>query len=204
MNIFFIRHGESEHNKFLKEFREAKNTGLPFTKSVESRDLPLTPDGREHIEKALKNLPDHIDRFYCSNHIRTRESADIVQKKYPHQIYQIDERINAAFLGSLDHKTPLDIEEITGMDFERKIKDDTFDFHVWGGESAGDVHNRVVDFLRDVCKAGAENVVVVTSLEVIKSVYKILCSDKAPDIMRYIAAKNGSVHRFVITLSDLK
>jgi broad specificity phosphatase PhoE len=116
----------------------------------DSRDLPLTDEGREQIKNIIKKLPESIDVFYCSDHIRTKQSADIIQEKYPATPYIIDKRINASFSGSLDHKSFDEMTAETGIDFQKAINDDTFDFRPWGGESATDVHARVRSFLEDL------------------------------------------------------
>lgn len=203
MKIFFIRHGESEHNKAIREQGELRKSGAGSTKAVDSRDLPLTDEGKEQIQNALEKLPDAAGAFYCGDHIRTKQTADIVQSKYPEITYTIDPRINAAFCGSLDHKSFDEMQELTGIDFQKQVNDDTFDYRPWGGESAADVHNRVADFLLEICAKGDEHVIVVSSVEVIRSVYKVLFGDKAPTIMKYIRVKNGSVHEFDIEKQDL-
>lgn len=202
MNIYFVRHGESEHNQHLRE------STLGLTKpgsatAIDSRDLPLTHEGKEQIHKLLPKLPEGIDAFICSNHIRTKETADIIQSKYPDQPYVIDERINALFLGSLDHKTFEEMFEITGIDFQKAINDEIADFRPYGGESNTDIESRVFEFLKDLLDNSYQNVVVVGSVETIKSVYKILFAHKAPNLMRALRIKNGSIHQFKISSIDI-
>lgn len=195
-----IRHGESEHNKFLREATEQKKTGQGSSSPVDSRDLPLTEEGIEQINKVLQKLPNHIDVFYCSNHIRTKQSADLIQEKYSEVPYNIDERINASFCGELDHKSFDEMKELTGVDFQKAINDDTFDFHPWGGESASDVHTRVQGFLKELLDTHTdETILVVASVESIKSTYHNLFKDIAPTLTRHLRIKNGSLHEFIIT-----
>ncbi len=193
MKLYFIRHGESEHNQALSE------RGL-VSSIPEKRDLPLTDEGIAQIEKILTKLPDTIDVFYCSDHIRTRQSADILQKKYPATPYTIDARINASFGGEFDHKSFDEIKKITGIDFQRAVNDDTFDYRPWGGECAADVHARVKDFLHDmIVKHEHETIIVVGSVESIKSAYHNLFQKYAPNLVRALRIKNGTIHEFNIT-----
>ncbi len=195
-----IRHGESEHNKHLRELTEHKKSGTGSSSPVDSRDLPLTEEGIEQIKKVLQKLPDSIDVFYCNNHIRTKQSADIIQEKYLDVPYVIDERMNASFCGALDHKSFDEMQEITGIDFQKTINDDTFNFHPWGGESAADVHMRVQGFLKELLtKHPDEVVLVVASVESIKSTYHNLFAKTAPTLLRHLRIKNGSLHEFVMT-----
>jgi broad specificity phosphatase PhoE len=204
MKLYMIRHGESEHNKFLRDATENKKSGIGSSSSVDSRDLPLTEEGIEQIKKVMQKLPDHIDFFYCSEHIRTQQSADIMQEKYPNIPYQIDKRMNASFCGELDHKSFDEMQEFTGIDFQKAINDDTFDFRPWGGESAKDIHSRVKDFLRELLEEHADDVIlIVASVESIKSTYYNLFGDIAPTLTRYLRIKNGSLHEFTITKDNI-
>ena len=204
MKLFLVRHGESEHNRKIRDNATAVKQGLTPESFPDARDLPLTPEGIEQITKTLEKLPAVIDGFYSSDHIRTRQSADGIQEKYPDHPYLVDARINASFGGSLDHHPISTMQELTGIDFKKAIDDDTFDFTPWDGENAEMVHARVRSFLEDLFSKNYQTVVVVTSLEVIKSVYKILFGDKALDIVRSIRAKNGTVHEFHIESRDIE
>lgn len=200
MKIYFIRHGESEHNKLMREMIPGAKKDTGIASPVDSRDLPLTEEGKIQIQHILNKIKEDIDALYCGESIRTRSSAEIIcdtKKVSP----IIDPRINATFCGELDHRSFDEMKELTGVDFEKQIKNGTYDFSAWGGETFQEVHNRVKDFLIDIVSRYTDDqiIVVVASVESITPVYNILFGKISPTIHTVIRIKNGSLHEFNIT-----
>lgn len=200
MKLIMIRHGESEHNKLMREMTIGARKDTGIASPVDSRDLPLTDEGREQIVKITEKIPQGKIVLFCGNHLRTKESAAIIAEITEVSV-TVEPRINAAFSGSLDHKSFDEMKEITGIDFQKQVKDGTYDFSAWGGESSVAVTERVRQFLREACESSGDDAVVVAvaSVESITPVYDILFGRVSPTLPRHIRVRNGSLHEFNIT-----
>jgi phosphoserine phosphatase len=67
MNIYFIRHGESEGNQ--KKFHQGE-------------DVPMSEKGIDQANRVAKRLKEKdINVIYASPHVRTRQTADIISKE---------------------------------------------------------------------------------------------------------------------------
>ena len=76
----------------------------------------------------------------------------------------------------------------------------TYDYTKWGGDSWKTIFDRIDSFFKELKENNGDNkiIVCVTSSGVIRMTYKLLLSDKAPDITQHIKIENGSVHKFII------
>ena len=64
MNIYLVRHGESEGN---------------LNKTHQGENAPLSDKGMEQVARLTKRLKDKkIDLIYASPHLRTKQSAEII------------------------------------------------------------------------------------------------------------------------------
>ncbi len=195
-----IRHGESEHNKIMREMTLGARKDTGITSPVDSRDLPLTDEGKEQISRISEKIKGNIAALYCGEHIRTRESAAIISDKIGATVIP-DSRINAAFCGTLDHKSFEEMKEITGIDFQKQVKDGAYDFSPWGGESSAAVEDRVRQFLATLLETHDDGatIVAVASVESIVPVYTALFGHISPTLPRHIRVRNGSLHEFHIS-----
>lgn len=75
MSLFFLRHGNT--------YSEAYSEGLfdDISVSDASRMIPLSESGKIQVETVV--LPDDIDVIVISDSLRTRQTAEILQKKQP-------------------------------------------------------------------------------------------------------------------------
>lgn len=135
MKIYLARHGESEGN--------IKNIFYGRT------DFPLTEKGREEAEKLGKEIALYeIDRCYSSTLIRARHTAEIALKDREMPLSLHDELMEQ------------DMGEWECVQFDDIVKDPVKDgpelIRFWakvcvpGGESFGDVKNRVKPLIEKI------------------------------------------------------
>ncbi len=86
MRLFFMRHGQAEHNRFF------------LINESNQRISNLTPQGREEVSKNAQELKEEInlDIIYCSPLKRCRQTAKIVKKEQnnPQLKIKIDKRLS--------------------------------------------------------------------------------------------------------------
>jgi probable phosphoglycerate mutase len=126
MNVYCMRHGESEYNV------------LGLCNDDPRREVRLTEQGRRQAQAAadaLKDVP--IERVYCSELPRTRETAEIVNR---HHCVPIDIRsaIN-------DIRSGCDGEPVEH--YFRAIAHDPLHARSGDGESLMDHKRRILGFL---------------------------------------------------------
>jgi len=203
MKIFLIRHGETDVNRILNHGVTGPMHNEPVTfKEGDDTDVTLNIYGRAHAEEAAKKLPDHIDKIYSSSLLRAKETAEIIAKTKGLDVSAIVFRPELVEynMGSLE-----------GLSLEKKIEVAggkmwgsnllcTYDYTKWGGDSWKTLYNRLDSFFKEMKINNDEEkiIVCVTSAGVIRIAYKLLLSDKAPDITQHIKIENGSVHEFII------
>ena len=198
MKIFFIRHGESEHNKYLKDLKKVENPVV--VEKIHTTEVSLSEEGRQQIVDLAKQLPDQVDRIFTSNHMRVQESADIlIQQKYPGVPVELREDLRECSMGELDGMTLEMQDEKMGRSFSDALNTNTYDFTPFGGESSKQFDTRVRSFLQDVASKPYEQIIVVTSNGFIKSVYNILLGKIIVNVLQHIRVKNATVHEFHIT-----
>jgi broad specificity phosphatase PhoE len=176
MNLYFIRHGETDFNK------EHRLQGVQF-------DEPLNADGIAAMNDLVKVLPTDFEVIYASSLKRVMMSAEIISKAVHKPIIVNDDLIEKS-VGSLAGKT---WDEIPNSDDLHK-KDSLleYDYRPFGGESVDDVKERFSHFI-EAAKRSNKSALVVTSIGVIRIAYRILLGKEGK-----IEVKNASVHTFQI------
>jgi broad specificity phosphatase PhoE len=133
MNLYCVRHGQSEGNINPEAYYQ-----MPEWK------IPLTAEGKKQAENVGKNLSD-IDSFYMisSPYVRARETATIIKKqiKTIYSYYQESPLIIERAWGNLR-------DEVNQFK-TREERNHLFDFYrrPTGGESFADVYQRAFVFL---------------------------------------------------------
>ena len=177
MNVYIIRHGESETNK------KGLWTGWS--------DVHLTDAGIEQAKNVgdfLKNIS--FDKIYSSDLARAKETAE---NALPGRSYETSELLREFNVGSLQNK-PLSV--IT--DHERHIIAED-GYVIFGGESKITFNSRVHTFMKELESLAAENVAVFTHngwlrtfLDTVLGTYitrkKVCCNNCTTGIFEY---KNG-------------
>lgn len=168
MDIYFIRHGETEANV---EERLQGHT-----------DTPLTTAGKDHAKNVAANLePSDPDILISSPLKRSLDTAKLVAQEL-----------------KVDIKMDSDLMEICYGDWEEASKNELSETEAWNhrvedkynfehpgkyngvpGQSYADIYERVSEFCADLSKTD-ETVVVVTHLGVLRNTKKYFegCSDQ--------------------------
>lgn len=145
MNIYFVRHGETEWNK------EGRLQGW--------LNSELTENGKSQAALLRDQLSITFDKVYSSPSKRAMDTAKILTNN--EQSILVDDRLKEIHLGSWQGRLISDIQQEDADRYkvycgspEQYIPDH--------GESLEQLKERMGDFYRDCQKAEAENIVVVT------------------------------------------
>lgn len=177
MNIYFVRHGETEENKKKAYYGKM--------------DISLNQCGIEQGSRASRYL-NHLkfSRAYVSQRIRTHEMARIILKDNKCKVIE-DKRINEMNLGVFEGKTYSEIQNLYPVQWEL-WKTKWKEYAPPDGESYNTVYNRVYSFMEEIKECNEENIIVVTHGGVIRTVYCYILGGSL-DFFWKFASKNGDV-----------
>ncbi len=203
MKLYLIRHGETDANRILNHGVTGPMHNEPVTfNEGDDTDISLNIYGRTHATDAAKTLPDHIDKLYSSPLLRAKETAEIIARAKGLDTLSILLRpelveYNAGTLEGLSLEKK--IEVAGGRTWGSGLLCD-YDYTKWGGDSWKTIYNRLDSFFTELKDLNNDDkvVVCVTSSGIIRMAYKLLLSDKAPDLTQHLKIENGSVHKFII------
>ncbi len=172
MKIYFVRHGQSESNK------KGTLTG--------HMDVSLSEEGIEQAKKASLELSSDFHHIYCSDLIRCKQTAEILNKKLNLSI-TYDSRLRERNFGSLAGKTWNELgEELREID-----KNQEYDYRPHGGEHVDDVKIRIFSCIEEIkIKHSNKKILIVTSGGVIRLLHKELHGQTFDNV------ENSSVHEF--------
>lgn len=179
MKIYVVRHGLTNSNK---------------TKRLNGQriDEPLEPEGIIEVEEASQNLPDGIAKIYASPMTRTRQTAEILNKKLNLEISYHPELMEVDF-GAFTQRSWLDIIEEFGEDSLTSYRSQQYDFTSHGGDSAKKVHTRVKKILAQIKESHPrENILIVAHGGIVRALYYMYHGQEIEGV------KNASVHEFEI------
>lgn len=177
MNIYLVRHGETEHNK----------SGFYYGKI----DTELNSNGREQgdkVKQILKNID--IDKVYVSERKRTYEMAKLALGDRECEIVK-DLRVNETDFGDFEGRTYEEIKELYPkecMEWEKNWKE----FVPPNGESYIKLYSRIKNFMDDIKEKQYENVMVVTHSGVIRAIYCYIMNENL-DLFWKFSCKNGDI-----------
>lgn len=177
MNIYFLRHGQTEEN--------IKGTYYG------SLDVGLGEKGIEEAKEAssiLKNIA--FDRVYTSGLKRTIETADIVIGQGTYEIIK-DSRINEKSFGIFEGKTYEEIGDLYPKELEKWTNNWKY-YCPEGGESYEMFYKRVKSFMDEIKETSLENILVITHGGVIRAVYCYILEENLDFYWRF-ASKNGDL-----------
>ncbi len=130
-------------------------------------DIALSEDG--HAEMAQRRLPFCFPRVYASPMLRARQTAEALGLADP----VLDTRLVEQNWGAWEGLTRAEILARDGKDaFVKAGSDKGEAFRPGGGESTGELHARVADFLKDVARQDSD-AVVVAHLGVLRAAYTL-------------------------------
>lgn len=174
MKIYFIRHGQTEHNQ-----RKVVTGHI---------DVPLTQEGIKQMQKTKEEVPEDFFEIYSSDLIRCKQTAEIINQKLNLQIIY-DSRLKERDFGSLAGKNIKEIDP-TG-EISRKDYNQEYDYRPYGGESVEDVKKRLFSFIKEITEVKKDKkILVITSGGIIRLLHNILNGEVYEEI------QNSSVHEF--------
>ncbi|KGO14222.1 alpha-ribazole phosphatase [Clostridium botulinum] len=183
MNIYLIRHGETEQNKRKNFYGKL--------------DVELNEKGEEQSYKVGELLKDiEFNKIYISDRKRTRETAEIIlernkfYEKEKNIIYK-DERINEIDFGIFEGKSYEEIGSLYPKEQEKWEKD-WKNFPPPKGESAVVFYNRVENFMKHIQKEEDGNYLIVTHGGVIRMIYSYILQNNI-DFYWNFASRNGDI-----------
>jgi len=176
MILHFVRHGQTDFNI------SHRLQGIAI-------DEPLNETGTKEMIDLLPHLPKDFEVIYSSPLKRVLMSAEIISKDSSKPIVTKTE-ISERDFGSLAGKTWDEIPN--GRELQAIDKQHKYDYRPYGGEAVEDVEKRLNNFFEDAKLSGYKSALVVSSIGIIRLVYKILKGEHVTEV------KNASVHTFEI------
>lgn len=162
MNLYFVRHGETEHNKNKCYY------GC-IDVSINDKGILQAKKGAER----LKNI--NFNKVYVSELKRTAQTANILLEGKRYNLIQ-DKRINETNFGVFEGKDYDELKKLYPEDWKLWCSD-WKNFIPPQGESYVQFYNRVKSFMDDILKLEEDNVLIVTHGGVIRSVYCYLLGE---------------------------
>jgi broad specificity phosphatase PhoE len=179
MKIFVVRHGLTSCNK----------RGVINGQGV---DECLEEEGVAQAETAAQIAPKHVTKIYASPMLRTKQTAEIINKVLEKEISYHPELMEVNF-GAFSQKSWKEIEEQYGEGMRKKYTSQNYDFTPYQGESVTNVHTRLKKMLQDIKANHAdEDVLIVTHGGIVRALYHIYHAKEIE------GAENASIHEFEI------
>lgn len=177
MNLYFLRHGETEFN--------ANNVYYG------TLDLHLNEEGKGQATRAGQLLQGiSFDRIFISERKRTLETASIVLDGEKIEFAK-DKRINELNFGIFEGKNYKEIQALYPDEY-KLWSDDWKGYAPPEGESYIQFYIRVKAFLDDIKKLNHENILIVTHGGVIRTVYCCVLGGNM-DFYWNFSSKNGDI-----------
>ncbi|QGU94413.1 alpha-ribazole phosphatase [Clostridium bovifaecis] len=155
MNIYLLRHGETEENA-KKSYYGGLDVG------ISEKGIRQCINVKKHIEGI------NFDRVYLSESKRAYQSAEIVLSDSKN--YIVDSRINELSFGEFEGKSYEDIKRLYPKE-EKKWRECWKSFSPPGGESYVELYGRVESFMKGIETIEEDNILVVTHGGIIRAVY---------------------------------
>eukprot|EP00316_Scyphosphaera_apsteinii_P009306 CAMPEP_0119315736 /NCGR_PEP_ID=MMETSP1333-20130426/36934_1 /TAXON_ID=418940 /ORGANISM="Scyphosphaera apsteinii, Strain RCC1455" /LENGTH=239 /DNA_ID=CAMNT_0007321181 /DNA_START=27 /DNA_END=743 /DNA_ORIENTATION=+ len=176
--LVIVRHGQSEANAMIEMRKRGDSSAMQAMRDAKRHDsmMRLTDLGRSQarsVGKWLRENAPPFDAFYCSQYVRTKETAAEMNlpNAHWHADLMIRERDQGVQDGSGDVKLGLDAEE------QFRMEKSPMYWQPIAGESMADVVVRVRHFLQTLStSAGGLRVIVVCHYRTIHA-FRILLED---------------------------
>lgn len=177
MNIYLVRHGETQSNNDKAYYGNL--------------DCGLTHNGKLQALAVKDKLSSvKFDGVFSSHMKRARETAEIILEDRNCKIVE-DKRAAEMNMGIFEGKKYEDLSKKYPEEWKAWC-DNWKSYEIPEGESYVDFYNRVRDFFEDILKFQGENILVVTHGGVIKSICAYILGDNF-DIFWKIGSKNGDI-----------
>lgn len=178
MNIYLLRHGETEHNK----------RGVYYGKT----DSHLNIKGIDEINRAKVILEGiNFNKVFISESMRTKQTYEIIFSGKESLKINIDKRINELDFGEFEGKS-YDYIKNTYPEECLNWENDWKGFIPPDGESYVQFYKRVKQFMDYIITLKEENVLIITHSGVIKSIYCYVLFENI-DLFWKFSSKNGDI-----------
>lgn len=177
MNIYLIRHGETEKNT-LKKYYGNLDVGLNERGKLQC----------EYLKEKLKNI--EFGKIYTSNMKRAIETANIIFDNRKEYIVK-DERLNEMNMGDFEGKSYEELEKLYPKEWKDWC-DNWKESSPPKGESYKMFYSRVKDFMEDILKEEDNNILIVAHGGVIKSIYTYILGGDF-DIFWKVSSRNAEL-----------
>ena len=146
IDIFLVRHGQSEGNKANTASRNNDNSFFtPEFKDKHSRVFRLTDNGIEQAKAAGKwlraNVPMPLDRFYVSDYIRAKETA--AHLDLPNACWRVEFHLRERDMALMDNCPEDEKKKLFALEHKQFTIDPFLSFPAGGGESIADLCQRL-------------------------------------------------------------
>lgn len=179
MELIFVRHGETQHNKQHQLMGQRIDDALDI-------------DGLHQAEELIKKLPKNTEVIFCSPLKRTRQTAEIISKHLNVPV-EISDYLKERDFGLLSGKTWEEINRLTGKDLHAVDEALHYDYGSFGGESIAQVKARLLKFLDMIKhKRKIKRAIVVTHFGL------IMIMDSLFPQKEHQSLGNVSVHKYKI------
>lgn len=175
--LAIMRHAESESNRHRQRLEKDGAREVYVSRDRRDADSPLTPLGREQAAGTGRWLDGHgpFDILYVSPHLRTRETAAIVQEQLRHPVpLVLEERIREREFGVLENLTKHGVRARYPEEVARKTLVGKYYYRPPGGESYPDVNLRLHSFLGTLVREHAGRKVLVVTHSVVVLLFRRL------------------------------
>ena len=177
MNIYLLRHGQTEENRRGTYYGDL--------------DIDLNAIGISQGNKAKDYFSDiKLDRVYVSDKKRTLEMAKLVLGQAEMKVIQ-DNRINETNFGDFEGKT---YEEIKTLYPEECVlwQNNWMEFVPPSGESYIELCKRVKSFMEDIKKLESDNILICTHSGVMRAIYCYVMNENIELFWKF-GCKNGDI-----------
>jgi len=175
MNIYFVRHGQTEEN--------VKNTYYG-TLECDLNDLGIAQ--AKSCSELLKDI--EFTRVYISERTRALHTAEVICSQ---KSFILDSRINEMDFGAFEGKNYEEIKKLYPEEV-KQWQQSWKDFCPPQGESYVKFYERVKSFMEDLKELNEENILVVTHGGVIRAAYCYILDENLDFYWRF-ASKNGDI-----------
>ncbi|GAA5192904.1 histidine phosphatase family protein [Rugosimonospora acidiphila] len=206
--LIAVRHGESTSNAEFAAAEEAAR--LPVGIRGPDADIPLSELGHRQAAALGRRLaalpPERVPELVlCSPYLRARQTYEVAAAAAGPNAQawtlRLDRRLGDRVMGELQLMTKQQIAERYPEEAARRSADGEFVYRPPGGESFGDIADRLADLLDEVRGAhGGRRAMVVAHDAVVLMLRRIvegLSWNEIEDIARDGLAANASVTRWV-------
>jgi len=179
MELYLIRHGETEFNKHHQLMGQRI-------------DAPLDATGLAQANEVVAKLPEDLAAIYSSPLQRARQTGEVVARHF-HMDLAIRPELTERDFGSLSGKTWDEIDKQTGLSLSERDANLEYDYSPYGGESVFSVKNRLQKFLEEIQdRHQGQKIAAVTHYGIISIMNGIFHRQEHHKL------SNTSVHKYVI------